>query len=54
MDWDAEFADAYGFEDDMSNILVFDSKGNLLHRFAGTELDNKEIQGIVDIIKSNY
>jgi len=53
-DWEGEFDEAYGFEGNMSNILVFDNSGKLLHRCVGTEVDIKMIEEIVAVVKNNY
>ena len=52
-DWDGVFAEEYDFQDDMSNILVFNPDGKLLYQCSGTEVDHRKVQEMVRIIKSN-
>ncbi len=39
MDWKGRFAKSYGFAAGVCNILVFDRRGNLVHRIAVEEQD---------------
>ena len=52
MDWKGVFPNAYGFENDRANILVFGPDGALLHRTSGQEADPAEIRTILEKIEA--
>jgi hypothetical protein len=52
MDWKGVFPKAYGFEKDVSNVLVFGPDGRLLHRTSGQEADPVEIRTILKKIEA--
>ena len=54
LDWDGDFADAYHFKEDMSNILIFDAAGKLVFQGSGTVVNKDDIADIVEVIKNNY
>jgi len=52
LDWSGHFAKAYKFEDNVSNIVMFDKDGNLALKTYGTELEHHKLNAIVDKIFS--
>lgn len=46
-DWKGRFAQAYEFDEQSSNILIFDRKGSLVHQTAGRELETDTLAVIV-------
>ena len=53
-DWDGIFAETYNFQEDKSNIIVFDANGKLIYQCAGTDVDRKKVKELVEIIRKNY
>jgi len=51
LDWEGLFPETYWFEEDMSNILVFDQSGRLVYRGTGTDVKKEQVDEIVQIIK---
>lgn len=52
MDWRGVFAQAYQFEDEHANILIFDSMGRLVHQTAVTELDSAQLRPILNTLQT--
>lgn len=50
MDWKGVLAKTYVFERKNSNILVFDSTGQLMHHTSGRELDERALDETVAIL----
>lgn len=46
-DWDGEFAKAYNWQSDHSNIIIFDRQGKLRYQTAVRELDSEQLGEIV-------
>ena len=44
LDWKGRFAESYQFHPDVSNLLLFDKEGNLIHRMEGRELDQRKLK----------
>jgi len=51
MDWNGEFAKAYVFEKNMSNILVFDPSGRLVHHAWGREIEAPKLDLVLRAIR---
>jgi hypothetical protein len=44
LDWKGLFAESYKLHSDVSNILLFDKQGRMVHRMEGQELDQKKLK----------
>ena len=51
MDWDGEFAKAYQFEKDHSNILIFNQDKKLVYQTAAREVSEEKLQEIVTEVR---
>ena len=47
MDWKGEFSKAYSLQPKVTNILIFDCEGTLIHKTFGREADQTTLDGIV-------
>jgi hypothetical protein len=54
MDWEGKFDEAYTFEKDKSNILIFNFEGRLVYQNTGTEVDHSKLYDIISAITHNY
>ena len=54
LDWDGLFAETYNFEDGMSNIFVFNSKGTLVFKAAAREVEDEKLNTILKAIHENH
>lgn len=52
MDWKGALAKTYAFERKNSNILVFDSTGQLMQHASGRELDERKLDETVAILRA--
>ena len=50
MDWKGIFAEAYQFKPKMSNILVFDHSGDLVHKTSVQAVDQQKLAVIAEKI----
>ena len=50
LDWKGEFANAYDFEENKANILVFDRTGLLQHQLAVTEMDPLKMEELKNVL----
>ena len=50
MDWKGDFFKSYNLQPKVTNILIFDCSGNLIHRTAGREVDQPTLDALVSKI----
>lgn len=50
MDWKGRFADAYQFEQECSNILIFDQQSRLIYQASVTAMDEEHLAEIVTLL----
>lgn len=52
MDWDGLFSEAYGFESDAANILIFNGDGQLIHKTHGQEILEEKMNKIIAVLRA--
>ena len=48
LDWESKFTKAYGLKPGTANIVLFDAKGNVIHKIAKKKVEPKLVEKIIE------